>query len=290
MNLKKMTVYQSAGNNESVPIMVEEWSFDREKKELTTFNRNSEIVRQSIFQYDKKGRLVALEENFPIEKMTNLSKIEYRDEERQKIERAFYQDGSNSKTVTTYWNEGGKILKIEKYEEETSTVPIEVQTFVYDNFGNLVNKKTMDENEIVIDSKTWTYDGEHLLIRYDSVQDGAENQFQFEYDEKGILKKQISLMNEALTDTLEITYDAAEGTRTEFSTNQNSESFERKYNKQDLLISEERKTLRSENRYKTAKLFITYNEDGLIQSETSLDDFNTDNCYQNRYEYEYYPE
>src|SRR5208283_1655747 len=98
------------------------WSDDKRENTVTDFEQDGSVLHRRISKFDETGRTISLENFYPRENILTSIKTDYLKNTRK--DREFFIDGGNNKTVTVY-NEAGKPVSIEKFEDENSGEPSE---------------------------------------------------------------------------------------------------------------------------------------------------------------------
>ena len=293
MKIKETKISRIYNGAQPVIVKKETWSADRKVYNLIEFEINGTVTHESKTEFDDKGRAIYMESRFPFENISSMIKAEFRDDEALKIERQFYQDGSNNKTVTFYDRSNGNINWIKKYEDEDSDDPFETITFTYNNAGKVIKEETSNDGAVGHDIKTWSYNEKNNLISYESkIIDNIVNT-EFEYDDHDRLKRQLSFNNGKPQEDISFEYKDSQGAavadanaRIENIT-ADGEKSTREYDSLDRLIREER-VISQGIKSRDIKIFREFGQDNLLKTETIMDSMYSENCFKNIYEYEFY--
>jgi len=287
MRINKIKVFREIKDSQPLLIKLETWENNGSKRLLTEYEKNGKIIHVLNVEYDSKGRIISRNESYPLENISTAGKVEYDDAGSQKIDREFFNDGSNNKIITSYDNISGKAVSIKKFDNEDSQEAFETENYEYNSEGKITKQEILDDTGSIRSTKTWEYDNNNLLMRFQSFTEGDKINMEFEYDISGRLIKQKSYSNGNSLEEMFCSYNGEEGlSRTEKVTS-DGVSIIREYDREDRLVREEREMYQGNHKTQESKVFMAYSPEGYLQSETYFGNSGGDSNYKLFYEYEF---
>ncbi len=288
MTIRKISVSRSYSGGGQFLHLTEDLSDDKKEKKLTKYDPLGNLIHLQRINFDDKGRVLSQEDSFPADNMSTKLKTEYMDDSRKKIDREFYQDGSNSKIIS-YYNAQNKFLSIEKFEDETSEVPFETTYFDYNGSGHLLEVRIEDQEKNILEKTLMIYDKKSRPAKIEIIKEETHQERTQEYDGKGRVVKSATYQNGNLTEEIESAYNDENCTR-EDNIRAEGHEIKIKYDKNGRMIYQERIIPHGNHQKEIIKISMEYDEKGFLLSESHLDSVNPQGCFTDRYEYEFFPE
>ncbi len=282
MDIKKITIRRSIGRNMEYILSHDELSPDKRIKTVTDYDINGEVLHRLVIKYDEKHRAVEREDSYPKQDIVTKVSTEYA--EFKRIDREYFSDGGNNRTVITA-DKDGHVLSVEKYDDEDSDLPFESAFYEYSETGSLKSTRTMDREKNIVASGETVFHDDGRAAKAEYFRDGMKSHTLYKYDEKGRIAGMTS--DDEKTVNSEIKYNDKDGSREEIYTQGDSVTIQ-KYNSKNLLVSQESRTELSLYKTSVSKIAYDYGDNGLLLSVTMLDDTNPLNSYTNTYEYEFF--
>ncbi|MGA2141564.1 MAG: hypothetical protein ABSG94_03985 [Brevinematales bacterium] len=288
MDIKKITIRRAAGGGTPTLLSTDEWSDDKKTRTVTDFDTNGAAVHKQVNRYDGSDRLILREDSYLKENISTAVKSEYGN--MIKIDREYFLDGGNTKTVTVFDKEG-HVLSIEKFDDEDPSSFSGAVYNEYDDKGLLKASRIENSERNITESATYTYDAQGRDIRTDKVSLGIKSFKEKFYDDKGRLVRVSSNGGNSPEEEgkAEIKYNEDDGSREEIIEQAGAVIIQR-FNADNVMTYQERREQFNLKKAGALKISYDFDEGGLLRSVILQDDSNPLNSYTNRYEYEFFGE
>lgn len=219
---------------------------------------NVKPVKSAYAEYDEQGHVVMEISYKPNGEIEQKCVNTYNDKNRLVEELLYNEDGELDERKTYEYDENGKAVRELLYYVDGS---FDTTSFIYDEFGNVIEKTTIDPDNKLESKRVSTYNKENLASEVSTDAEGnVLNEVHVKYDERG---------NE--TEIERYTSEDDKTSRTEFDYNEEGKKSEARIYANDKLVSkqvyetnekDQLVKIEEEELYHKSVTIISYDENG----------------------------